>query len=29
MAAAVRFPVSEGARNITEHDIVVDVGWDV
>lgn len=29
VAAAVRFPVSEGARNITEHDIVVDAGWDV
>lgn len=29
VAAAVRFLVSEGARNITGHDIPVDAGWDV
>ena len=29
VAEAVRFLVSEGARNITGHDIVVDAGWDV
>jgi NAD(P)-dependent dehydrogenase (short-subunit alcohol dehydrogenase family) len=29
VAHAVRFLVSEGARNITGHDIVVDAGWDV
>jgi NAD(P)-dependent dehydrogenase (short-subunit alcohol dehydrogenase family) len=29
IAAAVSFLVSEGARNITGHDIVVDAGWDV
>jgi NAD(P)-dependent dehydrogenase (short-subunit alcohol dehydrogenase family) len=29
VAAAVSFLVSEGARNITGHDIVVDAGWDV
>ncbi len=29
VAYAVRFLVSEGARNVTGHDIVVDAGWDV
>jgi 3-oxoacyl-[acyl-carrier protein] reductase len=29
IAAAVSFLVSEGARNVTGHDIVVDAGWDV
>ena len=29
VAAAAMFLVSEGARNITGHDIVVDAGWDV
>ena len=29
VAHAVRFLVSDGARNITGHDIVVDAGWDV
>ena len=29
VAAAVSFLVSNGARNITGHDIVVDAGWDV
>ena len=29
IAAAVRYLVSEGARNVTGHDIVVDAGWDV
>lgn len=29
VAAAVSFLVSEGARNITGHDIPVDAGWDV
>jgi NAD(P)-dependent dehydrogenase (short-subunit alcohol dehydrogenase family) len=29
VAAAVGFLVSEGARNITGHDIIVDAGWDV
>lgn len=29
VAAAVSFLVSEGARNITGHDIIVDAGWDV
>jgi NAD(P)-dependent dehydrogenase (short-subunit alcohol dehydrogenase family) len=29
VAAAVRFLVSEQARNITGHDIPVDAGWDV
>jgi 3-oxoacyl-[acyl-carrier protein] reductase len=29
IAYAVRFLVSEGARNVTGHDIVVDAGWDV
>src|SRR5205807_6525701 len=29
VAEAVRFLVSEGARNITGHDIPVDAGWDV
>jgi NAD(P)-dependent dehydrogenase (short-subunit alcohol dehydrogenase family) len=29
VARAVRFLVSEGARNVTGHDIVVDAGWDV
>lgn len=29
VAEAVRFLVSERARNITGHDIVVDAGWDV
>ena len=29
VAHAVRFLVSEGARNVTGHDIVVDAGWDV
>jgi 3-oxoacyl-[acyl-carrier protein] reductase len=29
IAEAVRFLVSERARNITGHDIVVDAGWDV
>jgi len=29
IAYAVRFLVSDGARNITGHDIVVDAGWDV
>lgn len=29
VAAAVRFLVSDGARNITGHDIPVDAGWDV
>lgn len=29
IAAAVSFLVSEGARNITGHDMVVDAGWDV
>lgn len=29
VAEAVRFLVSDGARNITGHDIVVDAGWDV
>jgi 3-oxoacyl-[acyl-carrier protein] reductase len=28
VAQAVRFLVSEGARNITGHEIVVDAGWD-
>ena len=28
-AAAVSFLVSDGAANITGHDIVVDAGWDV
>lgn len=29
VAAAIRFLVSDGARNITGHDIPVDAGWDV
>ena len=29
VAAAVSFLISDGARNITGHDIVVDAGWDV
>lgn len=29
VAAAVSFLLSEGARNITGHDIPVDAGWDV
>ena len=29
VAYAVRFLVSEAARNVTGHDIVVDAGWDV
>jgi NAD(P)-dependent dehydrogenase (short-subunit alcohol dehydrogenase family) len=29
VAESVRFLVSERARNITGHDIVVDAGWDV
>jgi NAD(P)-dependent dehydrogenase (short-subunit alcohol dehydrogenase family) len=29
VAAAVSFLISEGARNITGHDIIVDAGWDV
>jgi 3-oxoacyl-[acyl-carrier protein] reductase len=29
VAQAVRFLVSDGARNITGHEIVVDAGWDV
>ena len=29
VAASVSFLVSEGARNITGHDILVDAGWDV
>jgi NAD(P)-dependent dehydrogenase (short-subunit alcohol dehydrogenase family) len=29
VAAAVGFLVSDGARNITGHDIIVDAGWDV
>jgi NAD(P)-dependent dehydrogenase (short-subunit alcohol dehydrogenase family) len=29
VAEAVRFLVSDGARNITGHDIPVDAGWDV
>jgi len=29
VAAAVSFLVSEGARNVTGHDILVDAGWDV
>jgi NAD(P)-dependent dehydrogenase (short-subunit alcohol dehydrogenase family) len=29
VARAVGFLVSEGARNITGHEIVVDAGWDV
>lgn len=29
VAAAVSFLVSDGGRNITGHDIVVDAGWDV
>jgi len=29
VAEAVRYLVSERARNITGHDIVVDAGWDV
>jgi NAD(P)-dependent dehydrogenase (short-subunit alcohol dehydrogenase family) len=29
VAAAVSFLVSDGAKNITGHDIVVDAGWDV
>ena len=29
IAYAVRFLVSDGARNVTGHDIVVDAGWDV
>jgi len=29
IAEAVRFLVSDRARNITGHDVVVDAGWDV
>jgi 3-oxoacyl-[acyl-carrier protein] reductase len=29
VANAVRYLVSDGARNVTGHDIVVDAGWDV
>jgi NAD(P)-dependent dehydrogenase (short-subunit alcohol dehydrogenase family) len=29
VAHAVRYLVSDGARNVTGHDIVVDAGWDV
>ena len=29
VAEAVRFLVSDRARNMTGHDIVVDAGWDV
>jgi 3-oxoacyl-[acyl-carrier protein] reductase len=29
VAAAVSYLVSDGARNVTGHDIVVDAGWDV
>jgi NAD(P)-dependent dehydrogenase (short-subunit alcohol dehydrogenase family) len=29
VAYAVRYLVSEGARNVTGHEIVVDAGWDV
>jgi 3-oxoacyl-[acyl-carrier protein] reductase len=29
IAAAIDFLVSDGAKNITGHDIPVDAGWDV
>jgi 3-oxoacyl-[acyl-carrier protein] reductase len=29
VANAIDFLVSDGARNITGHDIPVDAGWDV
>ena len=29
VASALRYLVSEGARNVTGHDIPVDAGWDV
>ena len=29
VAYALRYLVSDGARNVTGHDIVVDAGWDV
>ncbi|MBC7793929.1 MAG: SDR family oxidoreductase, partial [Clostridia bacterium] len=29
IAAAIDFLLSEGAKNITGHDIPVDAGWDV
>jgi 3-oxoacyl-[acyl-carrier protein] reductase len=29
VANAMRYLVSEGARNVTGHDIAVDAGWDV
>ena len=29
VAEAVRYLVSDRARNVTGHDIVVDAGWDV
>ena len=29
VANALRYLVSEGARNVTGHDIPVDAGWDV
>lgn len=29
VAAAVSFLISDGARNITGHDLVVDAGWDI
>jgi NAD(P)-dependent dehydrogenase (short-subunit alcohol dehydrogenase family) len=29
VAAAVSYLISDGARNVTGHDIVVDAGWDV
>jgi 3-oxoacyl-[acyl-carrier protein] reductase len=29
VASALRYLVSDGARNVTGHDIPVDAGWDV
>jgi NAD(P)-dependent dehydrogenase (short-subunit alcohol dehydrogenase family) len=29
VAAAIRFLLSPGARNITGHDVPVDADWDV
>jgi NAD(P)-dependent dehydrogenase (short-subunit alcohol dehydrogenase family) len=29
IAAAIDFLISDGAKNITGHDIPVDAGWDV